>query len=87
MPNNKEMSETEVLRAIFGDRYPEDETPDYETWSCSKCHKEFIDPEDFSFPHVAKDIPREPRLYWLSITEPLCENCAAIVGVPPLDWS
>lgn len=87
MPNNKEMSETEVLRAIFNDRYPEDEIPEYTTWYCTKCHKEFIDPEDFSIASIDKEIPRELRLYWLSVTEPLCEACADIIGIPPIDWN
>lgn len=69
----------------YEDSYPEDETPDYDSWHCAKCSEEFIDPEDFGYAHIAKDIARESRLYWLSPTEPLCYNCAAKAGIPPID--
>lgn len=63
----------------------------YDTWMCAKCKKHFMDPEDY--PKIKK-IPKsdreyvngiESRLYWLSETEVVCNNCAVESHIPPID--
>lgn len=59
----------------------------YDTWICAKCKQELVDSEDF--PGLEKkldhEIGYEPRLYWLSSTEPVCSSCAISAGLPPID--
>lgn len=69
----------------YDNSYPEDEIPDYTSWRCAKCGEELIDPEDFGYSHIAQEIARESRLYWLSPTESLCYSCASRAGIPPID--
>jgi hypothetical protein len=57
----------------------------YDTWTCAKCKEVFIDPEDYPNAKPADGEQVEPRLYWLSITEPLCCECAITSGIPPID--
>lgn len=80
----RKMSE-EFVADLFEDSYPEDEKPELRTWFCTKCNKEFVDPEDYPWAFLPRDLEREVRLYWLSITEPLCSSCAIAAGIPPID--
>jgi len=59
--------------------------PAYDVWECVKCHLYFIDPEDFPNAKPEDDEQVEPRLYWLSVTEPVCSKCAIAAGIPPID--
>jgi hypothetical protein len=68
------------------------EFTEYDTWMCAKCHSLFVDIEDFPNARIVDDgqelseLPSlEARLYWLSLTEPICEACAVIAGIPPID--
>lgn len=63
----------------------EDTIFDYDVWTCVKCNKDFIDPEDFPIaaPTIAEQVER--RLYWLSPTESVCYKCACLAGIPPID--
>jgi hypothetical protein len=70
--------------------YPEDEPTELDRlltkaeWVCAKCKITFTDPEDLP-EDTQVSTALEPRLYWLSITESVCSNCAAAAGIPPLD--
>lgn len=63
----------------------------YNTWECTLCKHNFIDPEDYpkisKIPTVDKDFVNgiEPRLYWLSSTETVCRVCAEKAHIPPID--
>lgn len=60
---------------------------EYDTWTCFKCHEDFIDPEDHPEMKDSPDraIGFEPRMYWLGPTEPVCDHCAQNLGLPPID--
>lgn len=57
----------------------------YNIWTCVKCDKEFVDPEDFPDVKIADDLTFERRLYWLNVNEPICSSCAIAAGIPPID--
>lgn len=73
---------SEYVTDLYEDSYPEDDYPKYDTWNCAKCGTEYVDPEDMTLPTRE---PKQLRLYWLSVTEPLCEDCATQAGIPALD--
>lgn len=61
------------------------DNPEYDIWICAKCNKDFIDPEDYPDAEPGEGEQIEPRLYWLSPTEPVCHSCATKSGLPPID--
>lgn len=75
----------EFVTDLFEDSYPEDDPSGCNFWNCVKCSKEFVDPEDYPRSQDYPEVPREVRMYWLSITECLCENCAVETGIPAID--
>lgn len=64
-----------------------DGEPGVDIWTCKKCKREFIDPEDFPSGWIWEEdtIRLEVKMYWLGINEPVCENCAIDIGIPPID--
>lgn len=84
--------EVKYVTDTFDVSWPEDEHPNVETWNCIKCNRNFVDPEDHSYADALAEARKhevverlEPRLYWLSVTEPLCGDCASEAGIPPID--
>lgn len=72
----------EFVTDRFNNCWPEDEIPPYTLWKCAKCGDQYVDPDDV--PYITPE-PQQPRLYWLSTFEPLCEDCAVNAGIPPID--
>lgn len=58
---------------------------DYDYWMCVICSKEFVDEEDFPNAIIDPKDVSQVRLYWLSETESVCEDCALEAGIPAID--
>ena len=57
-----------------------------EYWTCTKCGKDFVDPEDFPIAKTLKDQKIvETKDHWLGPTSPICSRCAAESGIPSID--
>lgn len=70
----------------FKDRYPDDEKPEIKTWTCVKCRREFVDPDDHPIAWTAVGIAMiQQKEHWLGPTEPVCSACAAESGIPSID--
>lgn len=62
----------------------------FDVWSCVTCKKDFVDPEDYPLVSTEAAVADgaagiEPRIYWLGMNEPVCSDCAAKAGIPPVD--
>lgn len=64
----------------------EPDTLYYATWSCTLCHKDFVDPDDYPDAHLADNERLEKHgIYWLSPVEVVCSSCAISAGIPSVD--
>lgn len=58
-------------------------------WECSMCKTLHIDPEVPPYTILMydeiKSYTPEPMLYWLGLTDVVCADCAARVGIPAID--
>lgn len=74
------------VTARFEDSYPEDEQPEVKYWECTKCHGEFVDPDDHPSAWSGRNIAQiQQKEYWLGPTEPICAFCAHKSGIPSID--